>query len=189
MNINCMDYIIYTKNLICEGLINIVICPGFNIQYDDQKTKIITNIYDESDLVDWIINYRKCEEYQLVDNFIMVRVFEHLPIRIVDWYLYNIYTAMKSGGTLVITVPDMNKSLELLNKSYKEKNHFSIMRNTFEIYNEGDSVRDIHKIWTTEESLKYHLELEGHFEVLNFNRVQLDNPYIAPQIECLAKRV
>lgn len=55
------------------------------------------------------------------DAAILMEVFEHIPIEETDAFLSGVHRTLKAGGTLLLTVPHINKKVE-----YKHFQHFSI---------------------------------------------------------------
>ena len=60
---------------------------------------------------------------------------------------------------------------------------------TFELINEGPHVWDRHALWTSEESVRYYLEVEKLFSVESIERVSLDTSLVPKYLEVIARRV
>jgi len=143
------------------------------------------------DLAEWCEDYRNSDEFKLVDLVIMSRVLEHLPLRWVDWHLFNLYTVMGSNSKLICVIPDMPKVAQELEEEFKKSKgepSFRMTRLTFELFSEGEDVWDRHCLWTSESSVRYYLEREKLFKVKGIRRVTMDSSIVPPLLEVIAER-
>ena len=203
-----MNYIDYTKGLISNFImksdvtknLNIVVFgPGYNvacgIDLHISHNFNITVPEETQDICNFCEKYRNNKYFQSTDLVIMSRVLEHLPVRNVDWYLYNIATIMKPNSPLICVVPDMfSTAMELRNEFLPKQDnkiapdYFRANRLTYELLSEGNDVWWRHSLWTDENSVKYYLELEGLFEVQEINKVRLDTDIVPSELEVVAIR-
>ena len=153
---------------------------GFVVQHDPKK-----------DIAEWICEFRDTDKFtDLFDVVIASRIFEHIPIRNIDWYLCCLYSVMKQNGKLICVVPDMSKVAEALDEEFSKpvKDQFKIHRLHFELFSEGPSIWDRHACWMTPNSIKYFLEMEGLFTVQEMINVRIDSDIIPNEIEVTAIR-
>lgn len=181
-----MNYVDFTQNLISdikkenkESEI-CVLGAGFGGEFDQPR--------EEQD----ILNY--CEEVRnegiFYDHVIMSRVLEHLPVRNVDWYLYNIATMMKPNATLHVIVPDMAASAKQLELEFKKDkpDYFKTNRLTYELFSEGNAVWWRHSLWTDINSTPYYLTLENLFRIMSVDRIRLDTDMVPEELYFKAQR-
>jgi predicted SAM-dependent methyltransferase len=167
----------------------LVICPGFEFHSDFKLNyRIKTNDYDV-DLNDWLIDYINNNSTRF-DLVIASRVLEHLPMRNIDYYLYNIYNVMNKDGLLIVIVPEMQLIFERLREEYQKErpNWFLINRLNFELFGEGEHHWDFHKTFTTEKSMKNILEREKLFEIKKMSYNHIDTDIVPPYLEFHARR-
>jgi len=198
------NYIEYTESLLKfisetekrnEKMSNVLILgPGYNPHSEFLFLKNSTFIPPEGeDIIKYIEEFRGSDKFRLFDYVIMSRVLEHLEIRNLDWYLFNIYTIMKNGSKLICTVPDMkyvsNFLIDQFEKYKNKDSEFSeskIKRFNYELFSEGKDIMFRHSTWTDENSMKYYLESEGLFKVKETNNVIIDS---MRQLEVIAERI
>lgn len=192
-----MNYVDYTNEVVrkycnlmnSNRLLNFVVfgsgCyvepqEGFNIIYPEEN----------QDICDFCVEYRVSKQFKQVDLVLMSRVLEHLQVRNVDWYLYNISTIMAKDSYLICVVPDMWAVSKALNSEfYKSKvNKFKTDRLTYELLSEGSNVWWRHSLWTDVNSIKYYLEIEKLFTVREINKIRLDTGLVPEEIEVVAVR-
>jgi predicted SAM-dependent methyltransferase len=194
-----MNYIEYTDATINEFIKNstvgkpniLVVGAGYNCcRFNRTDSNIIQNDPD-FDLADWVDIYKNEIDFSSFDLIILCRVFEHLPIRKVDWYMYQLYTILKPGGNLLIVTPNMEAVVTELNSQYSlgYPDDFLIKRLSYELFNEGKHVWDKHSIFTSSVSIKYHLEKENLFRVIRTAYVSIDTNLVPSQLEVLAERL
>ena len=149
----------------------LVVSPGYTM-----NISVWTN--GDKDLIEYIDSVMLSPENPFVpfDAIILSRVFEHLPIRELDWYIYNMFKCLKKDGVLVLTVPDMDSALEWMKKEIESPHpdHFILFKTFTSLFNEGHDIRDFHKFWTNEKTVKYFLEREGLFKIIDFQRITVD---------------
>jgi len=167
----------------------IVLGPGYWIQ-----RPFIHVPKDGQDISDFCDEFRFNDHYGQADAVVMSRVFEHIPVRKLDWYLYQIASVMKTGATLHCVVPDMSGCARAISELFLEgaqtgkTNGFLAQRLTYELLSEGPHIWDRHATWTDTYSMKYYLELEGLFEVKKINSVRIDTDIIPCELEVVAVR-
>jgi len=151
-----------------------------------RDTMIIQNNLN-MDIIEWFEAYKHSYErkFNLFDVVIMCRVFEHIEMRRVDYFLYSLYSMLSVNSTVICTVPDMvNSALQLEEEYRKDKpDAFKIQRLTFELFNEGPSVRDRHALWSSKSSIKYLFERENLFKFNSVNKIELDTNLVPNQLE------
>jgi predicted SAM-dependent methyltransferase len=154
----------------------LVLCPGFDLIGVKTNNPTI-------DLNEWLIKSLRDNGRQF-DLVIASRVLEHLPMRNIDYYLYNIYNVMKKDGLFISIIPDMNEILYLLNNEYTSPNPdwFLINRLNFELFGEGEHHWDFHKTFTTELSMRYILERERLFIVDKVNKINIETDIVPPYL-------
>lgn len=146
------------------------------------------------DIVTWCENYRKTaihETSYLFDLVLCSRVLEHIPIRQIDWYLLELYNIMKEGATFVCVVPDMCRAVELMEQELARDNgprDFVFNRINYELFSEGDDIRDRHATWTSKASMKHLLERENLFRIDSIESVYIGDLRF-PQLEVRASRI
>jgi predicted SAM-dependent methyltransferase len=198
-----MNFVDYTLSLIKEFGMNkktLVVGAGFGLKkatsdmiYKEHipgTAHILQNEPDE-DLAEWIEHYRNSSNFELFDNVILSRVFEHFPARHVDWYLYSLYTIMKKGGKLICIVPDMEACAKELIREFSSTtpvNLFRVNRLNYELLSEGDHVWDRHATWTSLKSMMYYLEMEGLFKVETIDKIKIDSDIVPKEIKVIAIR-
>lgn len=194
-----MNYIEYTIKAIEEHLkpdgLALIIGAGFNPKSqhitikDIDPDNIITNEGNESIEI-WCDKYKNSEDFRPVDLVVMSRVLEHFPVRDFDYYLYQIYTIMTEGAKLICVTPDMPAVVEELKNEFRKdpSDFFRIKRLSFELFNEGPHVFDRHALWTSEESVRYFLEMENLFKIESVQRIGIDTDIVPDQIEVVATR-
>ena len=176
----CDDVLIISPE--CNGF---VLCQGTRFS-KDPKTSITINDLDE-DLADWIINYRKSDKYRRpFDLIIMSRVFEHLPSREYDWYLYQLNTIIHPNGKLIITVPNMDAIISRLKDEFNRpfSNGQKIQKLHFELFSDGRDVWDFHKTYTSEDAMRYYLNFESLFTIEDVKHVIIDCHTVPAFLEC-----
>lgn len=172
-NTLCIINDFYTKNN--EKPIKVVVLgPGFNVS-SRNNISVRTNKSSE-DIIYFCNNFLHSTCFSPIDLVIMSRVFEHIPVRNIDWYLLNIYNIMKLDGILEVIVPNMPKVCESLENCFEEEpvNGFSFNRLNYELFSEGDNVWDRHCTWTSKSSMKYLLESENLFKIKSIQEVDYD---------------
>jgi predicted SAM-dependent methyltransferase len=198
-----MSYIDYTYELLRNyGHSNeniLVLCPRFvvstHVSYKrDEKRfacrKAVETNDPDIDLNNWLVDYISNNDTRF-DLVIASRVLEHLPMRNIDYYLYNIYNIMKKDGLLIVTVPDMQLIFERLREEYQKErpNWFLINRLNFELFGEGEHQWDFHKTFTTEISMENILEREKLFEVKDVVYTYIETDLVPPYLEYHARRL
>jgi len=162
----------------------LLICPGFNGRIIRSSIHGNVQVMDNSmDIVDGIEELKNNLMW-LYDYVLMYRVFEHLPIRTVDWYMYNIATIMEKNSTLEIITPDMDAIVDDLKESWSET-HVKmeyVHRLNHELFSEGDNVRDRHSIWCNKYSVKRLVESEGYFKLDSVADVKLTAPIMPMEL-------
>jgi predicted SAM-dependent methyltransferase len=181
-----MNYIEYTNNFIQKNhnKTTLVICPGYNLA----GTNVIVNDTTR-DIADWVSLYRELPTFKLFDSVLISRVVEHIPMRDVDYHIFQLSTIMKTGANLVIIVPDMEQVTREMIKEYRKEqpNQFRIMRLNFEIFSEGNHVWDRHCLWTSRKSMKDIIEKEGLFKVKSIRPCEvLGSPLVPREILIVA---
>lgn len=159
----------------------LVLCSEYHINEDYYPNIDILNVKNlKCDLNKYIQKFRTTINFNKFDAIILSRVFEHLPFRDCDYYLYNLSTIMHKDSVLILTVPDMKKVFnDYINELDKEKpDHHKLMRYNIEIFSEGDNVYDRHCLFTSEDSIKYHLKMENIFKIEKIKRVKIDTDWI-----------
>jgi len=184
-----MNFVDYTLNLLDSiGDEECTLLAGAGFQFCNVGWVIQND--PEKDLNEWITEYRNSAQFERFDFVILSRVLEHFPQRSLDWYLYNIYTTMEDGGTLICVVPDMKACADALSNEFKKKkpNMFLVNRLTYELLSEGDNVWDRHATWTCKDSIKKYLEMEGLFKVKEINKIRIDSNIVPHELEVIARR-
>jgi len=188
-----MNFVEYTNRVISKmnSTDNVLIVgAGFEINNNVDGPNIYQNDPDY-DLNDWIHRYLNKEFVQLFDCVLLSRVFEHFPARHVDWYLYNIYSIMKKGAKLICVVPDMIECAKEIEESFDNKkivDIFKVNRLNYELLSEGDHIWDRHATWTSENSMRYYLEMEGLFKIREVNYIRIDSDIVPKELEIVAER-
>ena len=195
-----MNYVEYTVKTIEEQLkpggIALIIGAGFNPKSQHLPIKeinfdnILVNDGGES-IETWCDKYKNSEDFRPVDLVVMSRVLEHFSVRDFDYYLYQLYTIMTEDAKLICVTPDMPAVVDELKGEFQKDypDFFRIKRLTFELFNEGPHVFDRHALWTSEESVRYFLEMENLFKVESISRVGIDTDIVPNQIEVVAHRM
>jgi len=118
------------------------------------------------DFFDFFDQYKKKSYANLFDAVIALRVLEHIEVRRIDWFVYQLASIMKSGARLVIVVPNMWEIAKQIRELEQgDFDWFKFCRLNYEILSEGNHVYDRHAVWTDELSIKRILTQEGLFEV------------------------
>jgi predicted SAM-dependent methyltransferase len=200
-----MSYIDYTFELLSKYGVSryniLVICPGFEVpetvyhRKDNTKDagfsfrKNITTNNLDIDLNDWVDDHLNSDGEQF-DLVIASRVLEHLPMRNIDYYLYNLYNIMKKDALLIVTVPDMPPIIIKLMDAYEKEtiDYFLINRLNFELFGEGEHHWDFHKTFTDDLSMKHILEREKLFRIEEINHVYIETDIVPPYLEFHARR-
>ena len=190
-----MNYVEYTENAIkthsSKNSRVLGVGAGYNVKPLSRSSDRTVISTENKDLSEWCEYYRNSDEFKLVDLVIMSRVLEHLPLRKVDWHLFNLYTVMGSNSKLICVIPDMPKVAQELEKEFhkpKGEPSFRMTRLTFELFSEGEDVRERHCLWTSESSIKYYLEREKLFKVIGIRRVTMDSSIVPLLLEVMAER-
>jgi len=145
------------------------------------------------DFFDFFTAYKRDCSNKLFDSCIALRVFEHIPVRKIDWFLYQLASIMESGAELHIVVPDMvavaNALVEASKQLLTEKrDYFRFLRLNYELLSEGNHVYDRHSTWTDEHSITYLLEMENLFQVVDIQKVRLDTDIVPHELYVRAIR-
>jgi len=196
------SYVDYTKTQLNKFRSTdnvLVICPGFtgldqsnrsnrNSSYYIDQPGIVTISGEDGDLIDSLDKVRKVKQFNRV---IMNRVFEHLPIRNIDYYICQLYSVMAPNGIIEMITPDSNAIAMELQHAWKTKpiDLFRIHRLNHELFSEGNDVKDRHCLWCDEHSVKYLMEAEGLFKFVSSGRIRLDSNIIPPEIQFEFKRI
>lgn len=141
------------------------------------------------DIVEFLDIYINSQGFFPQDLVLMTRVFEHLPIRDIDYYLLRIAEVMKNEGSLVITVPDMPYCVYEIENLLKNETFdgFDFMRKCFDIFAEGTNYGDRHSIWTSAESMRYLLTREKLFSIDSITQIDSLNPGNYPGKELVVR--
>lgn len=164
-----MDHIQFTLDKIAsvpESCI-LVIGANFALPQISEGNSVIVQNDPEKDIINWADDYMNEREYTPFDMIIMLRVFEHLPVRLIDYYIVKLGELLREDGQLVIVVPNMAEAYQKITELFNNRgiDGFRFMRLNFEIFNEGPSSWDCHKTWTDMNTVPYLLEREGIFKV------------------------
>jgi len=166
----------------------LVISPGFNVS---SYPNVYTNGPNgEIDIITTIDDLMLRGDVCKIKAVIMSRVFEHLSMRDVDWYLYNIFKILEFAGQLILAVPDMDFHLEWLQNELatSHPDHFILHKIHTSLFNEGKDTKDYHKIWTNEKMMRYLLLREGLFAISRLSRVTIDTK-TEVSLEIVARRL
>lgn len=190
-----MNYIEYTNSKL-EEIAKIgndyrilIVGSGYRPNYVPSNLFVMQND-PTKDLAEWCDLFKNSTYFIPFHYIIMCRVFEHLAIRQIDWYLYQLYTILYKQGGLWLLVPNMEAVHDKLKEEYNKENpdDFLIKRLSYEIFNEGNHLWDKHSIWTSKQSVIYHLEKEQLFMAEATDEITIDSEIIPPQIEVKAWR-
>ena len=200
-----MNYIEYTEGVLLnfiegtsyeQDLSIVIFGPGYNPNFagsclSEDETLHVHIPHENEDICDFCERYKNSENFALADLVIMSRVLEHIPVRQLDWYLYNIYTIMAPDSKLICVVPNMHACFRKLREEFREEkpNQFLINRLQYEILSEGPNVWDRHAAYTDRYSIKYYLEAEGLFKIQKIKGVRIDTDMIPQELEVVARRL
>jgi predicted SAM-dependent methyltransferase len=142
------------------------------------------------DIVDYISKRKLEDEFRRYSNVFASRVIEHIPIRNLDWYIFNIYQVMQKDGKFIIIVPNMTEVCKELEKEWNSDNIdlFRINRLNHELFSEGPNVWDRHCLFTNEKSIKYMFEKEGLFKLDTCTRIKLDSNIVPDELHFVFTR-
>jgi len=110
-------------------------------------------------------------------------VFEHFSPAEAEWALYNWNDLLYPDGVLVLTVPDMQATLNLIESANRE-NVVGSQQFNFALRHLRGSQRDefnVHKSWYTPEGLRELMEAHG------FETTLIENPHLYPAIAVRGK--
>jgi len=164
----------------------LIVGPGYNPNADPNPDANIIIPEEGKPFDQWITDYRMSDNFKMFDCIILSRVLEHIPVREVDWHIYQLYTIMKSNSELVIIVPDMPAVTKMMTEEdMKESpNEFLMERLTYELLSEGPHVFDRHAFWSSLHSVKRVLEKEALFAVdpEQAERIEIDSTIVPPEL-------
>ena len=183
-----MHYSTYTKQLMREtykDAKNVLLlapdCPLDLTITSETPYEIIYNnkfTVPKGDWFETIMKISKEVTKKPFDVVIGLRIFEHIPIRNVDYFLYLLSSVMKYNGTLHLVVPDSRalskKIINHIDNNMNKQIDFKFQRYCYEMFSEGSSIEDYHKIWTDRETMKIYLEQENLFCIDTINNMTLD---------------
>ena len=194
----------YTEYLLSEYAYTNALVIGAGYEGDRPNT-VYHNSENGEDFSDWKDRYKlrkkklpedfsdlnDLKNEKLFDLVIASRVLEHIPVRNVDYFIYNIYEVMKLGGILVCVVPDMPAVARALEEECNQIHfdHFGFMRLNFELLSEGPHVFDRHAFWTSERSMEIFMGQEDLFTHQKTNRISIDSTVTPPLLEMVYKRL
>jgi len=134
--------------------------------YDSFRYRKCDIIVPTTDFFEFFDQYKKKTYANLFDAVVALRVLEHIEVRRIDWFIYQLASLMRPGARLIAVVPNMweiaNQIRDLEQGSF---DWFKFCRLNYEILSEGSHVYDRHAVWTDELSMKRILTQEGLFEV------------------------
>ncbi len=191
-----LNYVEYTEKTIDSYGSDkkiLVVGPGYNIK----RNNVVIN-ENNVDLVEWIEKYRNSENFALFDVVLLFRVLEHLEVRKIDWYIFNLYTIMKKKAIMHCIVPNMWHVCEELHKEFKKLankeaiDDFKTRRLTYELFSEGKDTFWRHSLWTDEYSVQYYLEQEKLFHVLSVTlckEIIINSSIVPYELEIICERL
>jgi len=134
--------------------------------YDSFRYRKCDIIVPTTDFFEFFDQYKKKTYANLFDAVVALRVLEHIEVRRIDWFVYQLASLMRPGARLIAVVPNMweiaNQIRDLEQGSF---DWFKFCRLNYEILSEGSHVYDRHAVWTDELSMKRILTQEGLFEI------------------------
>jgi len=192
------SFVDYTNTLLARckrkaspGDVILVFGPEYFIPQFGGKAKTRVVVPDsDKDFCEWMMAYRKGESFVQASFCILSRVLEHVEVKKVDWFLYNLYTLLRKDAEVIITVPDCPRTAADLEKEFQTESPdlFKIYRMTFELFSEGANVWDRHALWCSKAAVKFYLEKEGLFKFKGVKPVQIDTPLVT-ELEISAHRL
>jgi len=193
-----MNFVEWTEKLINEKVEEnnmnsiLIVGPGYNPEaLDDERHYVM--IPEQGKPIDkWIDEFRMSEHFRLFDCIILSRVLEHIPVREIDWHIYQLYSIMDKDSELIVIVPDMPAVCKaMIEEDEKENpNEFLLERLTYELLSEGPHVFDRHAFWSSRKSVKRLLEKEALFTVDEslIEEIKIDSTIVPPELLIRAKR-
>jgi len=177
----------------------LIVGPGYNpnsdamiLERNNERIDIITP--EPGKPIDsWIDEFRGSENFRMVDAIILSRVLEHIPVREIDWHIYQLYSILKDEySDMFIIVPDMPAVCKaMIEEDEKDNpNEFLLERLTYELLSEGPHVFDRHAFWSSRKSVKRLLEKEALFTVdeSEIKEIKIDSTIVPPELLIRAQR-
>ena len=187
------SYIDYVKSLSSElRLPSLWVCPEVipEVIYDDCIPRRI-DIINGIDIVDYITDRKMKRDFVQYNSVFVSRVIEHIPIRVVDWYIVNLYQVMNKNAKLFAIVPDMDLVTDEIRKEWNNPNIdiFKIHRLNHEMFNEGNNIWDRHCFYTCLKSMTYMFEKEGLFKCESYEYIDVDSNTVPKQLKLTFVRI
>jgi len=171
----------------------LIVGPGYNHNANPNENANVVIPESGKPIADWISDYRMSDDFKMFDCIILSRVLEHIPVRDVDWNIYQLYTIMNADSDLVVIVPDMPAVCKMMTEedAKENPNEFLIERLTYELLSEGPHVFDRHAFWSSIHSVKRVLEKEALFtvDIEKSEKIKIDSTIVPPELLIRAKRV
>jgi len=143
--------------------------------YDEFSYRKCDIVVPTIDFFEFFDSYKKLTGANLFDAVIALRVLEHIEVRRIDWFVYQLASLMRPGARLVIVVPNMWEIAKQIRELEKgDFDWFKFCRLNYEILSEGNHVYDRHAVWTDELSIERILTQEGLFEVDIIEKCYID---------------
>ena len=199
-------YVDYTKRMVesfeSENKNYAIFGSGFNIQkfstysdfYVESGTSHFIKVDDKllmfgGEIIDVIENFKNSSNFKQLDYIVLSRVFEHLPIRTVDYYLYLFSCVLNNDGKLILVVPDHDWFVEKLTKEAKKENpnYFQMLRYNFAIFDEGLTKYDTHRIYCNRDTMRIFLTNENLFEIESIKDMFIDTT-LEKDMEIICKK-
>jgi len=201
-----MNFVEWTEKLINEQIVKhkndsskegtpniLIVGPGYNPNADPNPNCNVIIPESGKPFDEWISEFRMSEDFVLFDCIILSRVLEHIPVREIDWHVYQLYTIIKDDSDLIVIVPDMPAVCKMMTEEDEKEtpNEFLMERLTYELLSEGPHVFDRHAFWSSLNSVKRLLEKEKLFSVNkdDCGMIEIDSTIVPPELLIFAKRV
>jgi hypothetical protein len=95
------------------------------------------------------------------DTIVLTRIIEHIPLKDYLYLFYQLSEICNADGYLIITYPDMNSIIDVLNNTNIKNDYLKYFLYNIELFNEGE-YHDLHKTFTN----KHVIEQMGTYENL-----------------------
>jgi hypothetical protein len=137
----------------CKILKESVTLKSCSCQQDKQTRTIYSDVIIPYDITKKI--------YKKYDTVVLTRIIEHIPLKEYLYLFYQLSEICNINGYLIITYPDMNSIIDVLNNTNIKTDYLKYFLYNIEMFNEGE-YHDLHKTFTN----KHVIEQMGTYENL-----------------------
>jgi len=115
---------------------------------------------------DVVIPYDIAEKiHKKYDTIVLTRIIEHIPLKDYLYLFYQLSEICNMNGHLIITYPDMNSVVDVLNNTDVRTDHLKYILYNIELFNEGE-YHDLHKTFTNKHVIEQMGTCENLFQLV-----------------------